>query len=90
MPPKADIRHDPIAQKFTLQMEGTEAVLEYHLINVRNQEQTQTVNFTHTFVPPQLRGQGLAESLVRHGLKWAKENDYDIRASCWYVNKFLR
>lgn len=90
MPTKADIHHDPKAQKFTLPMDGTEAVLEYHLMGAQDHEQTNTVDFTHTYVPPQLRGQGLAESLVRHGLKWAKEHDYNIRASCWYVNKFLR
>ncbi|MGL5391371.1 MAG: N-acetyltransferase, partial [Shewanella sp.] len=33
---------------------------------------------------------GLAERLVRQGLKWAKEQEMQITASCWYVQKFLK
>ncbi|MGL4641014.1 MAG: GNAT family N-acetyltransferase, partial [Shewanella sp.] len=31
-----------------------------------------------------------AERLVRHGLKWAKAQNVEIQASCWYVQKFLK
>lgn len=48
------------------------------------------VDFTHTFVPPALRNQGLAEKLVRTGLTWARDNQLQIVASCWYVDKFLQ
>ena len=47
------------------------------------------IDFTHTYVPFALRGQGLAERLVEVGLAWAKEQGYQIEASCWYVKKFL-
>lgn len=77
------IEHHPQEQKFTLHEQNEEAVLQYRL-------SPGAVDFTHTYVPPDLRGRGLAESLVRHGLKWAREQDYDIHASCWYVAKFLR
>lgn len=80
---KETVDHHKDKQCFTLTREGKDAVLEYRLADGG-------VNFTHTYVPPELRGQGLAESLVRHGLKWAREEGYDISASCWYVAKFLR
>ena len=48
------------------------------------------VVITFTFVPESLRGQGIAEKLVRTGLAWAREQGYQIEASCWYVRRFLR
>lgn len=87
---KNEIYHDQQAQRFTLPADGGEAVLDYQVSNGSHSGQPATVNFIHTYVPPELRGQGLAESLVRYGLAWAKKQNYDIRASCWYVAKFLR
>ena len=77
------IQHHSEQQRFVLQLDGAEAVLDY-------QVNDNIINFHHTFVPPAFRGKGLAEKLVRHGLAWAKEQKYQISASCWYVQKFLR
>lgn len=76
------IIHDQQQQAFLVDHQGAEARLEY----VRHGD---AIDFSRTFVPPQLRGQGLAERLVRHGLDWAKQQGLDIHASCWYVQKFL-
>ncbi|RTR37291.1 N-acetyltransferase [Shewanella canadensis] len=59
-----------------------QARLSYKLFDGR-------INFTHTFVPTELRGKGLAEKLVRHGLSWANSEKLIIETSCWYVQKFL-
>nr|WP_322619565.1 MULTISPECIES: N-acetyltransferase [Shewanella] len=40
-------------------------------------------------MPDNLRGQGFAEKLVRYGLSWAKAANLEVKASCWYVQKFL-
>lgn len=77
------VQHQPNQQRFVLQLEGHEAVLDYQL-NDNN------IDFNHTFVPPEFRGKGLAEKLVRAGLSWAKEQKYKIHASCSYVQRFLR
>ncbi|MCL2919461.1 GNAT family N-acetyltransferase [Shewanella litorisediminis] len=74
--------HDKTNQVFLLAANGVEARLEYH-------RQGDSIDFNRTFVPPELRGQGLAEKLVRHGLAWARKQGLDIHASCWYVQKFL-
>lgn len=47
------------------------------------------VDFTQTFVPFRLRGQGLAEELVTEALRWATLQGLSIQASCWYVAKYL-
>jgi uncharacterized protein len=77
------IQHQPEQQRFVLQLAGAEAVLDYSLNG-------NSINFHHTFVPPAFRGKGLAEKLVRHGLAWAKSQQYELSAGCWYVQKFLR
>lgn len=77
------IEHHQQARKFTLREQDDEAVLQYRL-------SPGAVDFTQTYVPPHLRGKGLAELLVRHGIKWAREQGYEIHASCWYVARFLR
>lgn len=83
------IEHDSHGHRFILDTGGEDAVLEYRLSNGAGAGNT-TVNFTRTYVPPQYRGKGRAEALVRHGLSWAKQQGYQIQASCWYVAKFLR
>ncbi len=78
-----DVIHQPFDQRFIIEQDGARCVLDYRLNNG-------SVNFTHTFVPPELRGRGLAEKLVRSGLKWAESEGLKKQASCWYVAKFLR
>jgi predicted GNAT family acetyltransferase len=76
------IEHQPDKQRFILCKDDHECVLDYVV-------QGNHVDFTHTYVPFRLRGQGLAELLVEEGLKWAREQQLNIDASCWYVKKFL-
>lgn len=83
----ADVQHLSNEQRFVIVHEGGEAVLAYRLFN---SEGKASIDFTSTYVPPEFRGKGLAETLVRAGLKWAKEQGYDVHASCWYVAKFIR
>lgn len=50
----------------------------------------QQIDFNHTFCPVPFRGPtGISELLVRTGLTWATKEGYAIKASCWYVDKFL-
>jgi predicted GNAT family acetyltransferase len=79
-----EIRHESERQRFVTRQADGEAVLEYRLLPGDG------IDFTYTFVPPALRGRGIAEKLVRTGLAWAREQDYEIQASCWYVRRFLR
>ncbi|WP_428847819.1 GNAT family N-acetyltransferase [Shewanella abyssi] len=72
--------------RFVINIDNAQAILSYDILlgTPRNR-----CNFNSTFVPNELRGIGLAEKLVRHGLRWAKSQDLQIEASCWYVQKFL-
>ena len=81
-----EIEHHIEKNRVVLNRNNNECVLGYCLIERPN---CQGIDFTSTYVPFALRGQGLAEELVKFGLEWAKDQGYQIEASCWYVKKFL-
>ncbi len=83
----AEVQHLSNEQRFVISHEGGEAVLAYRVFNQNGKE---SIDFTSTYVPPEFRGMGFAEKLVRTGLKWAKQQGYETQASCWYVAKFIR
>ncbi|MGB0942140.1 MAG: GNAT family N-acetyltransferase [Marinomonas sp.] len=83
------MQHDEQAQCFRIEQDGEIALLEYVFLD-DPANLKQVIDFKSTFVPPALRGKGIAEQLVRAGLSWAKAQDYQITATCWYVEKFLK
>ena len=80
------VEHQVDYNRFVLTKDDNECVLEYCLADTHDGKK---IDFTSTYVPFVCRGQGLAEQLVEVGLAWAKEQDYEMEASCWYVKKFL-
>ena len=60
------VRRNPAASRYETDIDGHLAVAEYLLEDDR-------VIFTHTFVPPELRGRGVAEKLVRTALEEARQ-----------------
>jgi len=79
---EATIEHQAAQQRFVLTQDNATALLEYQLDGL-------TINFYHTFVPPEFRGKGLAEQLVRHAINWARTENFQLTASCSYVQRFL-
>ena len=82
------IEHNVSQKCFLLNGDGAQATLQYRLFEKENG--VIVIDFTSTFVPPEFRGKGLAEKLVRAGIKWAKEQNYELQASCWYAARFIR
>lgn len=78
------VMHQPERHRFVAGVGPGEAVLDYQLFADNR------INFHHTYVPAALRGRGIAETLVRTGLAWAREQGLQVEASCWYVQRFLR
>lgn len=77
------VHHDPARGAFTVREDGAEAVLEY------TRSDASAVAFVHTYVPPALRGRGIAERLVTAGLTWALEHGLRVTAQCSYVAGYL-
>ena len=78
-----EVKHEASMQRFVTVVDGHESVADYRLSG-------QYIDFNHTFVPDALRGRGIAEKLVREALDWAGQEGYEIQASCWYVQRFLK
>ncbi len=77
------VRHNPAESRYEAEAEGHLAVAEYRLDGGR-------ITFTHTFVPPELRGRGVAEKLVRTALNDARREGRRVVPQCSYVALFIR
>lgn len=79
-----NIEHDKTNTRFISTVEGSTAMLDYSLTAQKN-----ILNYRRTYVPPDLRGQGIGAALVKFSLDYAKENNYKIIPTCSFVHKFL-
>ncbi len=77
------VRHNSEAHRYEAEVEGKLAVADYELEGER-------MVFTHTFVPPELRGRGVAEQLVRTALEEARRAGRRVVPQCSYVAVFVR
>lgn len=78
-----EVNHDKDNNRFVIYIDGAEAFVEYSLSG-------HVIELYHTYTPPQLRGRGLAEKVVRAALEYAKENKLKVIPSCSYVAVFLQ
>ena len=77
------ITHNTEKQRFERTENGLTAVVEYR----RNEEE---IELTHTFVPPALEGQGIAGSLTRAALEYARAENLRVRPICSYARAYIR
>ena len=79
-----DVRHDEKARKYYALVDGKESVLEYGPAGDR------TLNLWHTYVPPELRGRGIAEEIVRVALEDIQQKGLKVIPSCWFVRVYIQ
>lgn len=78
------IQHHPANQAFTAGTGEQQAELAYAL------PAPGTIDFTHTFVPEEQRGQGQADELARAGLAYARQQHLKVRTSCEFMQAFAQ
>ena len=76
-----EIQHDRGAHRFFTVVDGKEAYLAYAVAD------DGTLDFRHTFVPPELRGRELARLLVAAAFAYAQEGGFKVIPTCSYVAK---
>jgi predicted GNAT family acetyltransferase len=76
------VRHNSAESRFEIAVDGRLAVADYELGQG-------TMVMTHTFVPPELRGKGLAEKVVRAALEYARRENLKVVPACSYVQVFI-
>lgn len=81
--PPGEIVHDESHNRFVVLIDGLESHLIYRAIDPL------TIEFLHTWVHPDLRGQGVGERLIEHALKWAKSIGVKIIPICRYTAAFI-
>ena len=79
---ESSVVHNAAAKRFEITSGGAMAVAEYRDEGGRRA-------FHHTFVPPALRGRGLAEKLVRFALSDARARNLPVVPACSYVATFI-
>lgn len=78
------IQHHPEDQAFTAGLASNPAELAYAL------PAPGVIDFTHTFVPEEDRGQGQADELARTGLAYARKEHLKVRTSCEFMQSFVQ
>jgi predicted GNAT family acetyltransferase len=78
-----EIRHEPDAGRFVARVAGMEAVLEYRSLDAT------TLDYYHTFVPPAVRGRGIASELTDHALRYALDHDRKVVPTCPFVARYI-
>lgn len=77
------IEHRPASFSFHWTEDDTDSFLEYTL-------QDSIMTITHTIVPPQVGGRGIAGDLVEAALRTARENQWKVVPSCSYAAAYMR
>jgi predicted GNAT family acetyltransferase len=77
------ISHDQNAKRFTTEIDGHLAELDYTVAG-------EVMTITHTRVPPAIGGRGVAAELMRAALKVAAERGWSIDPACSYAAAYMR
>jgi predicted GNAT family acetyltransferase len=78
----AIVRDNPALSRFELDANGVTAVANYTLGGG-------LITFTHTEVPPEARGHGIASRLIGGALEAARTRRLSVAARCAFVSAYL-
>ena len=76
------VQHRPDQQRFVAVVDGMTGFLSYELGDG-------VVAMTHTIVPPEIGGRGIAAELSRTAVAWARAEGLQIDPQCSYVRSWL-
>jgi len=79
-----EIRHNAAQRRFEVAVGDSLAVLDYAPLDAA------TLDYNHTFVPPAMRGRGIASRLVRFALDYALERRLTVIPSCPFVATYIK
>jgi len=77
-----NVRQNEAASRFEYAADGKLAVADYEM-------EDGTIVFTHTKVPPELGGRGIAQAIVKYALDYARRNHLRVIAQCPYVASYI-
>ena len=77
------INHDRTEHRFTAEVDGHHAELDYTLSG-------RVMSITHTLVPQEIGGRGVAADLMRAALEAAKSESWTVNPVCSYAVAYMR
>jgi uncharacterized protein len=77
------VRHEPERSRYAATVDGMEAVADYH-------RRGNVIAFTHTLVPPEIQGRGVASALARKALDDARAAGNQVVPSCAFFDGFMK
>ena len=69
--------------QFEVELDGERAEMQYRMRN-------STMYLMHTKVPDAFRGKGVASTLARHALEYARDNGHKIAVLCPFVASYVK
>lgn len=78
-----DVQRDDERRRFWADVEGQEAEITFEAYR------DGTLDIMHTYVPPGLRGQGVAEALVQGALEQVQRRGERVVPSCPFVSSYI-
>lgn len=78
-----EINHDRAAHRFTMQVDG-------HLAYVEYETGDGCIVITHTIVPSEIGGRGIAAALVKAALEYARDHGLQVEPQCSYADVWMR
>lgn len=78
-----NVRHNEADERFECEVEGGKAFAEYIIDG-------DEITFTHTEVPPQAEGKGIAGKIVSQALEFARRKKFRVVPQCPYVATYVK
>jgi predicted GNAT family acetyltransferase len=79
-----EIRHNEESSQYETTVDGQTAFVSY------DREDPNLIVFTHTIVPDELSGRGLAGAVVKHALDDARRQNLKVVPQCSYVAAYIK
>ncbi len=78
------VRNNTVDRRFELMIEGKLSIIGYDMPDENN------IIFTHTEVPEELKGRGIASRLAKVALEFAKSKGLTAIPLCPFVKSYIR
>jgi len=79
-----DIQDNKEKSQYETTVDGTVALAAYEL------EPENRIVFTHTIVPQELSGRGIAQSLAKHALDDARTRNLTVVPQCAFIASYIK
>jgi predicted GNAT family acetyltransferase len=78
-----EVRNNEQESRFETTVDGEVAVAEYY-------REGNTITFTHTIVPEQMEGKGIAGAIVKAALEHARSEKLEVVPQCAFVASYIK